>query len=149
MTDRTSPAAKALPAGNLGHWIGLAGVAVNENARARRVGHWFEWLLVPLALWLPIQLSLESSGQVSSAVAQQVAWITWLIFVAEAAALGRLVDHRRRYFRGNWLNLLIIVFGLPALWGDTDLLGAGRAARLLVMLSLLANAARMVRHMLS
>lgn len=145
----TAPAQPHHHARNFGHWIGLAGVAPDETASARRIGHWFEWLLVPLALWLPIQWSLEGSGQVSASTAQIVAWGTWLIFVAEAVVLGALVAHRGRYFRGNWLNLLIIVFGLPALWDNTDWAEFGRAARVLVILSLLANAARVVRHMLS
>jgi hypothetical protein len=68
--------------GRYGAWLGLAGVAPDEPARARRVSEWVEWVLVPLALWLPIQWSLESSGQISAPTANLVAWLTWALFVA-------------------------------------------------------------------
>ncbi|MBL0029550.1 MAG: ion transporter [Rhodanobacteraceae bacterium] len=135
--------------GRYGAWLGLAGVAPDEPARARRVSEWFEWVLVPLALWLPIQWSLESSGQISAPTANLVAWLTWALFVAEAAVVGALVDDRARYFRSNWLNLLIIVTGLPLLWEQGSWARAARALRLLLMLSLLTNVARVVRHMLA
>lgn len=130
----------------LGAWIGLAGIAPEENARARRVAAGFEWVLVPLALWLPIQWSLEASGSVSPTAAALLAWATWLLFVLEAVVVGRLVDDRARYFRGNWLNLLIIATGLPLLWEQSTW---ARALRLVLMLSLLSHAARVVRHMLA
>ncbi|HWT17148.1 MAG TPA: ion channel [Patescibacteria group bacterium] len=132
-----------------GTWIGLAGVAPDEHARARQAGTWFEWMLVPLALWLPIQWSLESSGEVSVENARRVALVIWLLFVTEAVVVGALVRDRLRYFRGNWLNLLIILTGLPILPSSGHWVQIARAARLLVMLSLLANVARVVRHMLA
>ncbi|HQW81204.1 MAG: two pore domain potassium channel family protein [Rhodanobacteraceae bacterium] len=132
-----------------GAWLGLAGVAPDEPASARRVSRWFEWVLVPLALWLPIQWSLESNGQIPVTAARAVDWLTWILFVAEAAIVGALVTDRTRYFRGNWLNLLIIVIGLPLLWDQGAWARAARALRLLLMVSLLTNLARVVRHMLS
>lgn len=50
-----------------------------------------------------------------------LAWITWALFVIEAAWLGHQVRDRPRYFRGNWLNLVIIVTGVPLWWAATDL----------------------------
>lgn len=132
-----------------GTWIGLAGVAPNENARARRVSRWFEWILVPLALWLPIQWSLEASGSVSATTSNLIAWATWLLFVLEAAIVGRHVDDAARYFRSNWLNLVIIATGLPLLWEQSTWARSARALRLLLMISLLSHAVRMVRHMLA
>ena len=132
-----------------GTWIGLAGVAPNENARARRVSRWFEWILVPLALWLPIQWSLEASGSVSATTSNLIAWATWLLFVLEAAIVGRHVDDPARYFRSNWLNLVIIATGLPLLWEQSTWARSARALRLLLMISLLSHAVRMVRHMLA
>lgn len=130
-------------------WIGLAGVAADESLAARRAASAFEWILVPLALWLPIQWSLESSGQISIATAHRVAWIIWALFVAEAVVVGALVADRARYFRENWLNLAVIVLGLPSLWTNTDWAEFMRAARVLLMLSLIANLARVVRQMLA
>lgn len=132
-----------------GVWIGLAGVANDENARARRAGQVFEWILVPLALWLPIQWSLEASGDVSTTVSSLFDWGTWLLFVLEALVLARLTDRPLRYFRGNWLNLLIIVAGLPVLWSHGPWATTARALRLLLMLSLLSHVARTVRAMLA
>jgi voltage-gated potassium channel len=130
-------------------WVGLAGVAPDENARAREVGRWFEWVLVPLALWLPIQWSLEASGDISPTFSGLIDWATWLLFVLEAVVLARLTDRPAQYFRSNWLNLLIIVAGLPVLWTNGPWATTARALRLLLMLSLLTNAARVVRTMLA
>lgn len=135
--------------GRFGAWIGLAGVAPDENARARRVSGWFEWILVPLALWLPIQWSLEADGSISAATSNLIAWATWLLFVLEAAIVGRCVDDPLRYFRSNWLNLVIIATGLPLLWEQSTWARSARALRLVLMISLLNHAARVVRHMLA
>lgn len=132
-----------------GAWIGLAGVAPDETVGAQQAARAFDWILLPLALWLPIQWSLEGSGQITSGAAHVLAWITWALFVIEAAWLGHQVRDRARYFRGNWLNLVIIVTGVPLWWAATDWAEFARAARVLVMLSLLANVARTVRHMLA
>lgn len=130
-------------------WFGLAGVAPNEPASARRMGHAFEWVLIPLALWLPVQWSLESSGQIEAHVADILGWLVWGVFVTEALVLGSLVEHKLRYFRSNWLNLLIIVFGVPIFWAGSPWATLTRAARLLMMVSLLANAAHVVQRMLA
>ena len=131
------------------HWIGLAGVVPSENARARRWGHRFEWMLISLALWLPIQWSLEANGDFSSSFTHGVGWLAWSLFVLEAFVVGAYVDDRRRYFRQNWLNLLVIVVGFPLIWSHGDWAGAARAARLLVMLPLLVKSGEMIKEMLS
>lgn len=130
-------------------WFGLAGVAPNEPAGVCRLGHAFEWVLIPLALWLPVQWSLESSGQIEAHVAEILGWLVWGVFVTEAVVLGSLVEHKLRYFRSNWLNLLIIVFGVPIFWAGSPWATLTRAARLLMMVSLLANAAHVVQRMLA
>jgi voltage-gated potassium channel len=127
----------------------LAGVAPDESAPVRRVGRAFEWVLIPLALWLPVQWSLEGSHQIDAHVANLLGWLVWGVFVAEATVLGWLVQHKARYFRSNWLNLLIIVFGVPILWAGSPWATLARAARLLMMVSLLANVANIVQRMLS
>jgi len=131
------------------HWIGLAGVAPVENATARRFGHRFEWALIALALWLPIQWSLEANGDFSAAVSQRIGWMTWSLFVLEALVVGASVDNRWRYFRQNWLNLLVIAVGFPQIWAQGQWASAARATRLLVMLPLLVKSSVMVREMLS
>lgn len=130
-------------------WIGLAGVAPSENARARGWGHRFEWVLIALALWLPIQWSLEANGDFSGSFSHRMGWLAWSLFVLEALVVGHCVDDRRRYFRQNWLNLVVIVVGFPVIWAHGDWAGAARAARLLVMLPLLVKSGEMVKEMLS
>lgn len=144
-----STTAQGLVRSRVTHWIGLAGVAPDENATARRWGERFEWLLIVLALWLPVQWSLESTGEVSREFTGIVAWVTWSLFLLEAVVVGLMVEQRARYFRSNWLNLLVIVVGLPALWTSHGWAAVARAARLLIMLSLLVNLGHVVRDMLS
>ena len=130
-------------------WFGLAGVAPDEPLPVRRIGHAFEWVLIPLALWLPMQWSLESNRQIDAHLAELLGWLVWSVFVAEALVLGSLVGDKPRYFRSNWLNLLIIVFGIPTLWAGSPWATLARGARLLMMASLLTNAAHVVQRMLS
>ena len=65
--------------------------------------------------------------------------IIWLFFVFETVLLTSLCQHKRVYLRSNWLNLLIIVAGIPILWGFSGYAGILRALRLLLIVSLFFN----------
>ena len=53
--------------------------------------------------------------------------------------LVSLVRDRKGYLADNWMNLAIILAGLPILWHATPLAGLLRNFRLVLMLALLSS----------
>jgi voltage-gated potassium channel len=126
----------------------MGGVMEHENARARRWAARFELPMLLLALWIPLQWYMELQGLMPAAVGRVADWIVWLLFVLETTLLSALVRHRATYLRHNWMNLLIILGGLPLIWNITPLAGMLRSLRLLLLLSLFLRFSATVRAML-
>jgi len=76
-------------------------------------------------------------------------WLVWLAFFTETVLLSMLVRNRRAYLRGNWMNLVIIVGGMPLLWKFTPLVGLLRSFRLVLGVMILARLSNSVRVLLS
>ncbi len=133
----------------LDHLTGLAGVAPRERPEARRWARRFEWPMLAVAVWIPVQWYLEQRGAIPPPVSTVGDWLVWLVFVAETAVLTALVRDRRRYLLTNWMNLAIIALGVPLLWGETPLAGALRGLRLLLLVGILARLSRSVRAVLA
>lgn len=114
--------------------LGVGGVSRHERAIAREWHRRFEWLLVPLALWLPLQWYLEIHGELSREHVRLLDWAVWAAFLAETLVLSALVDDRWRYLRHNWINLVIVVFAFPLYWHTTGpWIAMARLLRLLVL----------------
>ncbi len=129
--------------------LGLGGVDAHENLRARQWGKRLEWPMLMVALWILVEWYLDAKGLSSPRLDHLTNWIVWLAFVAEVAILSRLVDDRRRYLKDNWLNLVIIVAGLPVLWGVTPYTAVLRGLRLLIALQVLVSFSRTMHELLS
>lgn len=117
--------------------IGLAGVAKSEEAIARLWGRRLEYMMVLIAIWLPLQWHMENHHTLSYLIGQTANWTIWAFFVLETITLLLLVRNRFYYLSRNWMNLLIIVLGLPVIWQQTPLLGMLRGLQLLLMLRLM------------
>lgn len=117
--------------------IGLAGVAKNENYTAQQWGRRFEFLMVLVAIWLPLQWHMQNHHLISRFASEIANWIVWFFFVMETTTLLILADHRFNYLKRNWMNLVIITLGLPAIWEQTPLLGILRGLQLLLMMRLM------------
>lgn len=128
---------------------GLAGVAADETAPARRWGHRFELPMILLALWILVEWYAHLNGMLPAALSTVTDWVIWLFFVTETLVLTTLVRDKRRYLRGNWVNLVIIVLGMPVLSGLGEYVGVVRSLRLLLMLTLLINVSQTVRAVLA
>jgi len=115
---------------------GLAGVAPDETPQARLWGRRFEWPLVIVALWVPVQWYLEEVGDLPRVVFHIGNWVVWSFFVLETLVLTRLVRRKGEHLLHNWMNLAIIVFGLPVVWNYAALVGVLRSLRLLLILGL-------------
>ncbi len=78
-----------------------------------------------------------------------VNWIVWLFFVVETTLLTSLVRDKRNYLINNWLNVVIILCGIPILWASSPLVASLRSLRLLLFLSLLLQLSSTVRQVLA
>lgn len=126
--------------------LGLAGVAADETAGARRWAVRMEVLVGLATLWLPVVWYAEAKGLVDGQGLHTMDLAVWLVFATELGLLTALVRDRRRYWRNNWLSLLLVLSGPPLL-----LLHQGLPVALLRLLRLLLLAVvlfRMARNSL-
>lgn len=128
--------------------IGLSGVDPKENPRAHLCSQILEWPMLAATLWV-ISLWYLSTKDSSYQFTLFHDAILWGLFIVETTALSFLVDDTKRYLKGNWANLLIIILGLPILWGVGPYALALRALRLLTLISLLWHVGSSVRKLLS
>jgi voltage-gated potassium channel len=126
----------------------MGGVVEHENARARTWAARFEVPMLLLALWIPLQWYMELQGMMPTAAGRLADWIVWSLFGLETSVLSTLVADRGTYLRHNWMNLVIILGGLPLIWNITPLAGMLRSLRLLLLLSLFLRFSSTVRAML-
>jgi len=128
--------------------IGLAGVHPQERPNAVRMGKFFEWPLIMVAIWLLIEWFLEVKGHMSREAIIQTDWIVWGFFFVETVVTTSLVENKLRYLRCNWVNL-IIVAGLPMYWGFTPVAAVLRSVRLVLLLGLTVRFSRTLRTVLA
>lgn len=131
-------------------WIGLGGVDETENPRAQRWARRLEWPMLLLAIWILLDWYLRAQGMIHPTLTRLTDWFIWLCFSVELGIMLALVDDRIRYLRQNWLNPLIIVAGLPVLWGlEFFYTGVLRSLRLLIMLGILVKVSQDLRRILA
>lgn len=131
------------------HLLGIAGVAANEQPAARQWARRLEWPMLVVALWIPMQWYLEETRSIPPTLARTADWLVWLAFLSETLLLSSLVKNRFNYLRGNWMNLVIIVGGMPMLWQYTPLVGLLRSFRLAMAVVILVRLSKSVRQLLS
>ncbi|GGO81027.1 potassium channel protein [Marinobacterium nitratireducens] len=117
--------------------LGLGGVDPQENSAARKLGAWLEWPMILAALWILVDWYLASQRGSSGTYSRYTDPLVWSFFLVELVSLTLLVDDRRRHLRRNWLNVLIVLGGIPVLMGvDVFYAGLLRSLRLLLMLGI-------------
>ncbi|MEM1444252.1 MAG: ion transporter, partial [Verrucomicrobiota bacterium] len=126
-------------------WIGLAGVAADERPRAVFWARVFEAPMLALAVWIIVEWYMMGQGTYPEAWANVTDRVIWLFFVVETAALTFLVRDKRRYLRTNWLNLLVILIGIPVFWNHSFAVGALRSLRFLLLFGFLLEMAPTIR----
>ena len=130
---------------NLARWIGAAGVDREENLAARITGIVLEVPMLIASLWI---LLTWINGTSSSAYNIYDIYL-WGFFIVETLILSFLVNDARLYLRRNWLNLIIIVTGIPMLLGWPTHLGALRLLRIIILCALLMHIGGRIKKMLS
>lgn len=132
----------------LPHILGLRGVAHNEHASARRAAKLLEWPMLLMAIWIIVEWYIESAhGPIFSS--RVTDWLIWFFFLGETLLLVSLVNHKREYLKGNWVNLLIIVFGCPLLWEIFPHAAGLRALRLVIMVTVFVHLSASVKRILA
>lgn len=132
--------------------MGVSGVAPSETEAARRWGKYLEWPMLGVVLLILIEWYLAAKGLSSPHLSRIVDYIVWCSFLGETVLLTALVQDKWFYLRSNWLNLFIIVAGIPVLWGDFDYrhyVGVLRSLRLLVAFQIFINLSGTLRSLLA
>lgn len=129
-------------------WIGLSGIDDSENAVAKKWARRLEIPLLLLALWIIVSWYWESRN-LPLPSSELMNWCIWGFFALETCLLTLLVDNKLFYLKSNWLNLVIILCGIPILWLQTPYIGVLRSLRLLIFLSLMLQLSSSLRGMLA
>ena len=130
-------------------WVGLGGVSVDENLRAQRWAKILEIPTIAIALWILVIWYLETRHGPHPVHSYVLDFSVWAYFLFETALLCWLVDNRWQYLRNNWLNVVIILAGLPIVWGYLPYATALRTLRLLIFVGLLLQLSGSVRKLLA
>ncbi|MBV1888625.1 MAG: potassium channel family protein [Proteobacteria bacterium] len=134
----------------LNQMIGLAGVDDQERTVARDWGRRLEGPMLLLAVWILLQWYLSARGKEFSPLFELISnLVIWFFFVFETVLLVSLCADKKAYLKTNWMNLLIIVGGIPVLWGFYGYAGVLRTLRLLLIVGLLFNVSNTVLGVLS
>jgi len=128
--------------------IGLAGVDSSENKSAQTAAKFLEWPMMGIALWILIEWYLGARGHSSYALSQFTNWLVLLAFLFEVTLLTSLVQDKLLYLRTNWMNLLIIFFGIPIILEGGEMAAALRGLRVLIALQVFLNASSTFRELL-
>lgn len=130
--------------------LGFGGVSPLENQRARTWSRRFEAPMTIAALWILVDWYLREKGIKAEFLILFTDWLIWLCFIAETSVMLYMVNNKRRYLAQNWMNLLIILAGLPILWGvDLFYAGALRSLRLLIILGIFLRISTDIRAVLA
>ncbi len=130
--------------------LGFGGVQDNENENAKRWAQRLEAPMMFVALWIIIDWYLREKGFSSPVLTYFTDWFIWLCFIAETSILLSLVDDKASYLRNNWMNVLIIIAGIPIIWGvEVFYVGILRSLRLLIMVGIFLRVSTDIRMILS
>ena len=134
---------------NFHRFIGLSGVAEDENLRAIKLGKILEIPMILLAIWIVIVWYTDIKHLLPRRYLTVTDLIIWIFFILETGLLTYTVNNKFRYLRGNWLNLLIIAMGIPILWGAPSYVTALRTLRLFLIATLFLHISDTIRQVLS
>ncbi|WP_420598470.1 ion channel [Neptuniibacter sp.] len=130
--------------------VGFGGVDERENETAKRWGRRLEAPMVLAAIWILIDWYLQAKGLEPGYITFASDWLIWLVFLSELIIMSIVVDDRIRYLKHNWMSPLIVLAGLPVLWGsETFYAGILRTMRLALTIGIFFRVSKDVRNLLS
>lgn len=122
---------------NLKAIMGVEGVSELESEKARRVGHFLNYLVFGALLLVLIEMLLNYVEHYRLPFALTV--LIWGLFVTELLVNLWLVRDRKRYLLHNWLSLLIIVLVFPWNGYSAGWAAVIRSLRLLLLLRVMSG----------
>ena len=130
-------------------WIGLSGVDSDENAQALIWAKRMELPVLIIALCILVTWYWESRLDAIPNHSEILNLVIWLFFCAETLLLTWLCNDRVNYLKNNWLNIVIIIAGIPIIWETIPYTTSLRALRLLIFLNLLLQLSSTIRSVLA
>ncbi|MFO1396298.1 MAG: ion channel [Burkholderiales bacterium] len=131
-------------------WIGLGGVANDDNARAHEWQGRLHWTMVIVAL-LSVPAYLLSTAEVGEGwhrVAEVLDYVILVAFVGEMLWMLHVSSYPWRYFFENWLNVVIIVgAGAAAFGASTEWIALVRGMRAAVAVLVVVRTTAEVRFL--
>lgn len=128
--------------------LGLAGLHEDENDRAKLWYKILEWPMMAAGMWL-IALWYESVRSEQALNHSHLELGLWSMFVIETGVMALLVNNRIRYLKNNWMNVVIILIGLPTFVGLSSVAGALKLMRVLILLDLAIHMGSSIRGLLA
>lgn len=129
--------------------VGLAGVDSSENQRAQYAAKLLEWPMMGIALWILIEWYLSAKGMSSHELSVFTNWLVFLGFLFEVTLLTWLVNDKILFLRTNWMNLLIILLGIPIILEGGEMAATLRGLRVLIAFQVFINASSTFRELLA
>lgn len=131
-------------------WIGLGGVAPDDNASARDWQQRLHWLMVAVAL-MSVPAYLLATADISPVwhhIASILDFVILGAFTTELLWMMHVSSYPWRYFFENWLNVVIILgAGAAALGAATDWIAIVRAMRAAVAVLVVVRTTADVRFL--
>jgi voltage-gated potassium channel len=125
-------------------WVGLGGVAADDNAVARRWQERLHWIMVVVAL-LSVPAYLLSTSELDPFWHEFASVLDFVILAAFVAELGwmlKVSSFPLRYLLENWLNVVIITGAAAAALGAaTEWIAIVRAMRAAVAVLVIVRTA--------
>src|SRR5207247_530751 len=125
-------------------WIGLGGVAPDDNATAQDWQRRLHWIMVAIALMsVPAyMLATADLDPIWHHVASLLDLVILFAFIAEMLWMMRVSSFPLRYLAENWLNAVIIVGAAAAALGAaTEWIAIVRAMRAAIAVLVVVRAA--------
>ena len=131
-------------------WIGLGGVAAEDNARALDWQRRLHWTMVVVAL-LSVPAYLLSTAEISEVwhrIAAVLDYVILAAFVGEMVWMLHVSSYPWRYFFENWLNVVIIIgAGAAAFGASTEWIALVRGMRAAVAVLVVVRTTAEVRFL--
>jgi len=128
--------------------LGLSGVSPYETSAAKRLGHFFEWPMLSLAILVPFRWYFEFKGKLTPEWIYLLDWSIWGLFVLESVLVTLWCRDKARYLRQNWLNVLIIVAIFPPIWHFYSFPAVLRLIRLIVLVDVFIRMVKVIYRFL-
>lgn len=104
--------------------------------------------MMAAGLWL-VALWYQGVASPEAFESRHLEMALWSMFVIETGVLTILVDNRARYLRNNWMNVVIILIGLPLFLGLNTYSGIMRLVRILILIDLSMHMGSSIQRLLS